>query len=203
QKPYGTLVCYAKQEAKTCADYGYVASCPSGQTGTAHSVKLGSTTGTCYSDCKADSYFELTSCRHDSNTQFTVYYKYSTSTDDVIDCRSQDGITGETYSETSASKDNTTGSFIVQFNADCDGTGCEIECGLGKSSSSSIITCLDDSSGGSGNTCHESCISDCEQQYQNSCSWGNATDCQSLANCVSWCGGANSCVGDDCRRYCP
>ena len=52
QKPYGTLVCYAKQEAKTCADYGYVASCPSGQTGTAHSVKLGSTTSTCYSDCE-------------------------------------------------------------------------------------------------------------------------------------------------------
>ena len=52
QKPYGTLVCYAQQTAKTCSDYGYVASCPTGQSGTAHSVKLGSTTGTCYSDCE-------------------------------------------------------------------------------------------------------------------------------------------------------
>ncbi|MBP3687420.1 MAG: hypothetical protein J6J35_03540, partial [Alphaproteobacteria bacterium] len=54
----GTLVCYAKQEAKTCADYGYLSSCPSGQTGTAHSVKLGATTSTCYSDCKG--YYKVT-----------------------------------------------------------------------------------------------------------------------------------------------
>ncbi|MBP3687424.1 MAG: hypothetical protein J6J35_03560, partial [Alphaproteobacteria bacterium] len=58
----GTLVCYAKQEAKTCADYGYLSSCPSGQTGTAHSVKLGATTSTCYSDCQIvgcpDGYFK-------------------------------------------------------------------------------------------------------------------------------------------------
>ncbi|MBO5441889.1 MAG: hypothetical protein J6A09_04925, partial [Alphaproteobacteria bacterium] len=71
QKPYGTLVCYAKQEAKTCADYGYVASCPSGQTGTAHSVKLGATTSTCYSGCQA-SYFDLTlkggTCSSSSNS---------------------------------------------------------------------------------------------------------------------------------------
>ncbi|MBP3688202.1 MAG: hypothetical protein J6J35_07580 [Alphaproteobacteria bacterium] len=61
QKPYGTLVCYAQQTAKTCSDYGYVDSCPSGQTGTAHSVKLGSTTSTCYSDCKENAkYYTLT-----------------------------------------------------------------------------------------------------------------------------------------------
>ncbi|MBP3687429.1 MAG: hypothetical protein J6J35_03585, partial [Alphaproteobacteria bacterium] len=77
----GTLVCYAKQEAKTCADYGYVASCPTGQTGTAHSVKLGSTTSTCYSDCKA-SYFEYTVVTlTNSNNLYVKCYESSTSTD--------------------------------------------------------------------------------------------------------------------------
>ncbi len=47
-----TIKCYT-QIAKTCADYGLKSAEPDGQTCTAVTKKLGSSNGTCYTDCKS------------------------------------------------------------------------------------------------------------------------------------------------------
>ena len=45
--------CYTR-EADTCAYKGYVDACPTGQTGKAVTINSGSSTKTCYTDCKED-----------------------------------------------------------------------------------------------------------------------------------------------------
>ena len=47
--------CYTR-EADTCSYKGYVDSCPTGQTGTPVTINSGSSTKTCYKDCKNNSY---------------------------------------------------------------------------------------------------------------------------------------------------
>ena len=47
--------CYTR-EANTCTSEGYVDSCPTGQTGTPVTINSGSSTKTCYKDCKNNSF---------------------------------------------------------------------------------------------------------------------------------------------------
>ena len=69
-----SIKCY-QRVANTCSSEGYVDSCPSGQSGTPVTINSGSSTKTCYKDCK-DNYYSCDGSAGATNDCYTWHCEF-------------------------------------------------------------------------------------------------------------------------------